>query len=80
MITLTKVDATRHMARFYSVAVLPDLFGGCRLVREWGRLDQSGGQSASTHFETEAEALARGETIAEAKRRRGYVPSGGAAS
>jgi hypothetical protein len=36
MITLTKIDPDRHMARFYSVAVLPDLFGGCRRVARVG--------------------------------------------
>lgn len=37
-----RVDETQNMRWFYSLALQPDLFGGCSLVREWGRIGQAG--------------------------------------
>lgn len=39
------------MARFYRLVLQPDLFGGCSLVREWGRIG-SAGQVRATVFST----------------------------
>lgn len=39
---LRRVDPVRNMCRFYTIGLQPDLFGGCTLVREWGRLGSAG--------------------------------------
>jgi predicted DNA-binding WGR domain protein len=39
---LERIDASANMARFYSVAVVPTLFGEWAVVREWGRIGQAG--------------------------------------
>lgn len=41
-VQLRRVDPSQNMRRFYSLALQPDLFGGCDLVREWGRIGQAG--------------------------------------
>jgi predicted DNA-binding WGR domain protein len=41
-VQLRRVDEAQNMRRFYSLALQPDLFGGCDLVREWGRIGQAG--------------------------------------
>lgn len=56
MITLTKIDASRNMARFYTIDVQPTLFGEFALTREWGRI-RGACQQRSTFFATEAEAM-----------------------
>jgi len=39
---LRRVDPARNMRRFYTIGLQPDLFGGCTLIREWGRLGSAG--------------------------------------
>jgi predicted DNA-binding WGR domain protein len=39
---LTWIDASRNARRFYRMEILRGLFGGWLLVREWGRIGQSG--------------------------------------
>lgn len=41
-VQLRRVDEAQNMRRFYSISLQPDLFGGCDLVREWGRIGQAG--------------------------------------
>jgi predicted DNA-binding WGR domain protein len=59
------------MARFYSLHIERDLFGGVVLRRQWGRIGTAGRTRLDTHEGEQAarEALERIET---AKRRRGY--------
>ena len=45
------------MARFYRMAVMPNLFGEWTLYREWGRIGQ-GGQVRMDWFEDEKQAVA----------------------
>ncbi|QKS11345.1 WGR domain-containing protein (plasmid) [Pseudosulfitobacter pseudonitzschiae] len=45
------------MARFYRMAVMPNLFGEWTLYREWGRIGQ-GGQVRMDWFEDENQAVA----------------------
>lgn len=71
-IHLTRIDPTRNMARFYRLDVQPDLFGGVRLVREWGRIGQAGRISCETFPEPDAAEAAMQRTAA-SKRRRGYL-------
>ena len=39
---LEKHIPAKNVARFYRLAVLPNLFGEWTLVREWGRIGQGG--------------------------------------
>jgi len=32
----------QSMNRFYRASLQPDLFGGCSLIREWGRIGSGG--------------------------------------
>jgi hypothetical protein len=41
---LVKLVPAQNQARFYRLAIWPDLFGGVSLVREYGRLGHSGGR------------------------------------
>jgi len=71
MIHLTRTDPTRNMARFYTMALQPTLFGDWALLREWGRIG-SAGRLVSDRFASEQEAaLAMAEHL-EAKLRKGY--------
>jgi len=45
-IRVERLDPEANMYRFYRMRLLPDLFGGVSLIREWGRL---GTQGASPH-------------------------------
>lgn len=72
---LTRIDADRNMARFYRIEALPDLFGGVRVIREWGRIGTRG-QRLSHWCATEAEAENLADTLLAAKRRRGYARAG----
>jgi len=76
MILLTRIDPARNMARFYALSLAPTLFGEWLLVKEWGRIGQTGTVRAETHpdAETAAEALARQISV---KRRRGYTAATG---
>jgi predicted DNA-binding WGR domain protein len=71
MIHLRRIDATRRMARFYSVAVQLTLFGDWSLQREWGRIG-SAGRLVSTEYASESDAVIAMARVLEAKRRRGY--------
>jgi predicted DNA-binding WGR domain protein len=48
-----------------------DLFGTIRLVRNWGRIGTNG-QELVEIYDTELQAGAALEALAQAKRRRGY--------
>lgn len=41
-VQLRRVDEAQNMRRFYTLTLQPDLWGGCDLVREWGRIGQAG--------------------------------------
>ena len=42
MIHLTRTDPARNMARFYTMALQPTLFGEWALLKEWGRIGSAG--------------------------------------
>jgi predicted DNA-binding WGR domain protein len=69
-ITLRRSDPSCNLHRYYRLDVQPDLFGEWCVVREWGRIGQSG-QMRSTPFPTPVEAAAL-EKQRRAKERRGY--------
>ena len=68
---LVKTDETKNQRRFYSMHLLPTLFGDWSLVREWGRLG-FGGTVRFDPFPTEQSALKALDTIKSAKLKRGY--------
>ena len=52
---LTKIDPAKNIARYYRMDIVRGLFGEWGLVREWGRIGQSGGRRTDW-FEDEASA------------------------
>ena len=68
---LTRIDPARNMCRFYNLQLQPNLFGGCTLIREWGRIG-SGGRVRREAFEHEAQAVNALLAFERMKRRRGY--------
>ena len=69
---LEKRDPAKNAARFYRMAVLPNLFGEWTLYREWGRIGQ-GGQVRMDWFADESQALASLIMLEASKRQRGYL-------
>jgi len=71
MLVLERRDPSRNMARFYVLAIEPNLFGEAALAREWGRIGSLGRRRLDLHADraSAAEAL---EVWLERKRRRGY--------
>jgi predicted DNA-binding WGR domain protein len=68
---LEKRQPAQKMARFYRMAIMPNLFGEWTLYREWGRIGQ-GGQVRMDWFADENQAVVALVTLEAAKRRRGY--------
>ena len=68
---LERHDSKKNLARFYRMAVLPNLFGEWTLERQWGRIGQ-GGQTRMDWYAHEGDAEAALMTLEATKRRRGY--------
>lgn len=68
---LHRIDPEQGVRRFYSLMIERDLFGTIRLVRNWGRIGTNGQEMVEV-YDSEGEAGQALETIARAKRRRGY--------
>ena len=68
---LTRIDPARNMRRFYRLALQPDLFGGCSLIREWGRIG-CGGQIKREDFPSEGPAVDAMIAMQRRKALRGY--------
>ena len=71
-VVLRRIDAAKHMSRYYRLDVQPDLFGRSSFVREWGRIGRPG-QVRRTPYPSPAEAEAAIKKQCRAKERRGYV-------
>jgi len=69
---LCRIDAEQNMQRFYRLCLQPDLFGGCTLIREWGRIG-SGGRVRHDVFASEGQAVSALVAMSAAKTRRGYT-------
>lgn len=65
------MDEANNQHRFYSMHLMPTLFGEWSLVREWG-LSGSGGTLKLDPFPTEKAALDALDTIKSAKLKQGY--------
>ena len=70
---LYRIDASKHMHRFYRLDVQPDLFGQWCLMREWGRIGTTG-RERSIPFPTPTAAHAALDKQRRVKERRGYRP------
>ena len=53
--------------------ILPDLFGGVQLIRQWGRIGEDGGQERREHFDDIGLAQAKHDELRDQKVRRGYA-------
>ncbi|WP_298971773.1 WGR domain-containing protein [uncultured Roseobacter sp.] len=71
-IRIERVDAEANMFRFYRLRLLPDLFGGVSLLREWGRIGTQGRQRVDL-FEDAGQAAQALFAIYDDKKRKGYV-------
>ena len=72
-IDLVRIEPGAGRFRFYRLALQPELFGGCSLVREWGPIGRPGTVRVRT-LATEAEAAALFDRALARRRRRGYRP------
>ncbi|MBY5637336.1 WGR domain-containing protein [Rhizobium leguminosarum] len=68
------VDASRNMARYYTLAIESTLFGETAVLRSWGRIGRRGGKRTDV-FGTEQEAVAHFLDLARRKHRKGYRPT-----
>jgi predicted DNA-binding WGR domain protein len=71
-VRLTRIDPTRNMKRFYTVAVEVTLFDDVACTRTYGRIGERGGRVMVGLYPTEAEAVAALGRIVRAKLTRGY--------
>ena len=73
---LVKSNPAANQARFYRMAVWPDLFGGYSLAREYGRIGQPGKLRLDPYPE-ETQAVSALLRLFRRKTRRGYQPLSG---
>lgn len=71
-VRLRRIDPNKNMHRFYRMQLQPDLFGGCLLVREWGRIGTHG-RCRSDLYSDEGKAVMAMMALQEMKQKRGYV-------
>jgi len=71
-VTLYRIDATKHMWRFYRLDLQPDLFGLWVLVKEWGRIGRPG-QLRITSFPTIDDAQHAFDRQRRIKEKRGHL-------
>ena len=69
--SLHRIDLQRNMFRFYSMSVQPNLFGGCSLIRAWGRIGTAGSTKIEFFGDDDAAENARCRLI-RIKLSRGY--------
>ena len=72
MTTLTRIDAEKNIARFYRMTILPDMFGGVQLIRQWGRIGARGCQEKREYYEDAGLAAAKYNALQKQKIRRGH--------
>ena len=76
VIFLEKVEPEQNAWRYYVLSIEPTLFDDVSLVREWGRIGQSGRRIVELLTDT-AKAKVELETWLARKRRRGYAERAG---
>ena len=70
-IRFERVDPEANMYRFYRLRLLPDLFGGVSLLREWGRIGTQGRHRIELYADA-GEAAAAMLSVYSSKQKRGY--------
>jgi len=70
-IRIERVDHDANMFRFYRLRLMPDLFGGVSLLREWGRIGTQGRHRVEL-FEDSGSAANAMEALYRVKQKRGY--------
>ena len=70
-IRIERVDSEANMYRFYRLRLMPDLFGGVSLLREWGRIGYRGQMLIEKH-DDEGRAVDALMKLSATKKRRGY--------
>jgi predicted DNA-binding WGR domain protein len=71
VLRLERRDPAKRMLRFYTLQILPYLFGEWGLLRAWGRIGR-GGQLRVDWFATQQEAVKAMQVLELGKRKRGY--------
>ena len=71
---IERTDAEQNMARFYTMAIEPTLFGEACLTRRWGRIGTRG-QMMTHYFEHERDAVQLFLNLVRQKKGRGYIPA-----
>lgn len=72
-IRIEHIDPEANMYRYYRLRLLPDLFGGVSLLREWGRIGTQGRHRIDL-FTDAGQAANAMIAIYRSKRKRGYQP------
>lgn len=70
-IRIERVDPETNMYRFYRLRLMPDLFGGVSLLREWGRIGTQGRHRIELFADAGSAADAM-LSVYRSKQRRGY--------
>lgn len=70
-IRIERIDHGANMYRFYRLRLMPDLFGGVSLLREWGRIGTQGRHRIEL-FEDAGCATDAMIALYRAKQKRGY--------
>lgn len=70
--TIYKINTCKNMRRFYSMIILPDLFGGHALHRNWGRIGTRG-RTRIDYYSHQTEAESALELLVLKKLNRGYT-------
>lgn len=70
-IRIERVDREVNMYRFYQMRILPDLFGGVSLLREWGRIGTRGRQRIEL-FADAGQAADAMLAVYRSKQKKGY--------
>jgi predicted DNA-binding WGR domain protein len=68
---LDKIDPDQNMRRFYSIRVMPTLFGEWAVIREWGRIG-SPGTVREEWFDSEDQAQEAADRFKIKQAKRGY--------
>jgi predicted DNA-binding WGR domain protein len=70
-IRIERVDRETNMYRFYRMRLMPDVFGGVSLLREWGRIGTQGRHKIEC-FKDAGRAVDAMVALYHAKQKRGY--------
>lgn len=71
-IHIERVDSEANMYRFYRLRLMPDLFGGVSLLREWDRIGTQGRHKIEL-FADSGQAADAMIAIYSSKQKHGYV-------